>query len=87
MSEFLILLGSIFCLFGSIGVYRFNSLLPKLHAASISSSLGLPIMLIGAAISLGTYTGGLKAVTGIIFLFVTGPIVGHLLGRVGRNRG
>ncbi|GEM_PF-5360646 len=86
MSSFLVLIGSVCCLIGSIGVYRFKGLLPKVHAASISSSLGLPLMLIAAGIHLETYSALLKAASVIVLLYLSAPVVGHLLGLVGRDR-
>ena len=86
MSSFLIVLGAACCLIGSIGVYRLNGLLPKVHAASISSSLGLPLMLIAAGIHLGDLSAFLKAGSVIVLLYLSAPVVGHLLGLIGRDR-
>lgn len=86
MSSFLLLLGATCCLIGSVGVYRFKGLLPKVHAASISSSLGLPLMLLGASLHLGTVTAFFKAASIIVLLYLSAPVVGHLLGLIGRDR-
>jgi multisubunit Na+/H+ antiporter MnhG subunit len=47
----------------------------------VIDTLGVPLILLGAAVQAGfTLTAG-KLVLGIVFLFGTSPLVGHLLGQ------
>ena len=52
MGELLALIGSIFVLLAAIGVVRFDDVLARMHALSKASTLGVLLMLLGAAVEL-----------------------------------
>jgi multicomponent Na+:H+ antiporter subunit G len=75
------LLGAALVFIAALGVVRLPDLYTRMHAASKASSLGLSLLLLAAAIAHPEPVLWLKAVLGILFLFLTAPVAAHLLGR------
>lgn len=77
----LMLIGVLFLAVAAVGFARFPDVFSRLHVTGVIDTLGVPLILLGAAVQAGfTLTAG-KLVLGIIFLFGTSPLVGHLLGQ------
>lgn len=78
-----LLLGTFFIVVTAIGLIRFPDAYTRAHAASKSATLGVMFILIGVFIHFwsveGTYNP--RILLGIIFLFITGPVGGHLMAR------
>lgn len=76
-------LGTFFIIVTAIGLVRFPDVYTRAHAASKSATLGIMFILIGAFIYFwakdGTYNP--RLLLGILFLFITGPVGGHLMAR------
>lgn len=76
-------LGTFFIVVTAIGLIRFPDAYTRAHAASKSATLGVMFILIGVFIYLwyetGTYNP--RLLLGIAFLFITGPVGGHLMAR------
>ena len=53
LSWVLILSGSFFVVVGAVGIYRFPDFWARLHAASISDSAGVILLLLGMALQAG----------------------------------
>ena len=53
LSWVLILSGSFFAVVGAVGIYRFPDFWARLHAASISDSAGVILLLLGMALQAG----------------------------------
>ena len=77
LSWVLISAGSFFVLVGAIGVYRFPDFLTRLHAASVSESAGVILMLSGMIIQAGWGLIAVKLLIIGVFLFITGPTSTH----------
>ncbi len=77
----LLIIGAVFSLVAAWGVVNFPSPIARMHAATKSASLGLALLSLGAGIAARSW--GLIGVASLVtvFLFVTAPISGHLLGR------
>lgn len=75
------LLGAILSVLAAWGVLNFPSALSRMHAATKSASLGLALIAFGAG--LGSESPGLIGISVLmaVFLFMTAPISGHMLGR------
>jgi multicomponent Na+:H+ antiporter subunit G len=73
--------GTVLSVLAAWGILNFPSPISRLHAATKPASLGLALLALGAGVAAGSW--GLIGVAGLItvFLFVTTPISGHLLGR------
>ncbi len=77
LSWVLISAGSFFVLVGAIGVYRFSDFWTRLHAASVSESAGVILMLSGMIIQAGWGLIAVKLLIIGVFLFITGPTSTH----------
>lgn len=78
-----LVLGAAICLIASVGVLRLPDFFMRLHAATKAGVVGTGLVLIGVGFaepSLGMWT---KIALAIVFLLMTTPVAGHLLGRAG----
>ena len=73
----LILSGSFFVVVGAFGTYRFPDFWSRLHAASITDSAGVILLLIGMGIYSGLTLITFKLFVIGLFLFITGPTSTH----------
>ncbi|MFD1606279.1 Na+/H+ antiporter subunit G [Oceanobacillus luteolus] len=80
---FLIFIGSLFALVSAVGLIRFPDVYTRSHAATKSSTLGVLMTLTGALIYIVVSQGyfSVRLVLGIIFVFLTAPVSGHLVTR------
>ena len=77
VSWVLILSGSFFAIIGAVGIYRFPDFWARLHAASISDSAGVILLLLGMALQAGLTLVTVKLLLIGVFLFITGPTTTH----------
>lgn len=75
----LLLAGSFFCLVGGIGTLRFPDFYTRMHAASLTDTLGATLMLFGLMIIAGPTLITVKLVMIGVFLLVTSPTSSHAL--------
>ncbi|MDQ0339578.1 multicomponent Na+:H+ antiporter subunit G [Caldalkalibacillus uzonensis] len=79
----LLLLGAVLSLLSAIGMIRLPDVYTRSHAATKSSTLGVLCILTGAFLYFwwvkGIFSAGL--LLGIVFVFVTAPVAGHLICR------
>jgi multicomponent Na+:H+ antiporter subunit G len=73
--------GAFLMLITGIGLLRMPDVFMRMHAAAKSASLGVAMLLLGAALVFGEPGVTTKAVVTIVFIFLTAPVAGHLLGR------
>lgn len=73
----LILSGGAFCAIGALGMLRLPDFWARLHAASVSESAGMLLLLAGMALQAGFSLIAVKLVLIGIFLFITGPTATH----------
>jgi multicomponent Na+:H+ antiporter subunit G len=78
-----VLLGSLLSLVTTIGLLRLPDVYCRSHAASKSATLGVLFILIAALLYFWITDGYFSArlVLGIIFVFITAPVAGHLITR------
>ncbi len=78
-----IFVGTIFVIVTAIGLFRLPDVYSRAHAASKSATLGVMCILIGVFLHFwlneGTFNS--RILLGILFLFITGPVGGHMMGR------
>ncbi|WP_236838809.1 Na+/H+ antiporter subunit G [Caldalkalibacillus salinus] len=80
---FLIITGSLFSLISAIGLIRLPDIYTRSHAATKSSTLGIICVLTGSFIFFvidQSYVSA-RLILGIIFVFLTAPVAGHLICR------
>ena len=80
IAQAMVLAGAVLILLAAIGVVRFDDVLTRMHALTKASTLGLLLVLIGAALYLrnpNDYTS-LALAAGLQLL--TSPVSAHLIG-------
>ena len=81
-SAVLVLGGSLLALTAALGVVRFPDTLSRMHSATKPQSLGLLLVLGGAAIRLrGNVDVGMIVLTGL-FTLITAPVVANRVGQL-----
>lgn len=73
--------GASFMLLAGVGVLRMPDLFLRISATAKAGTLGAGLILLGASIyfnDFGIYT---RAVATIVFLLLTAPVAGHMIGR------
>ena len=81
MGELLALIGSIFVLLAAIGVVRFDDVLARMHALSKASTLGVLLMLAGAAVALHDPNDITSVVLAGLCQLLTSPPASNMLSR------
>ncbi|MGM8211545.1 Na+/H+ antiporter subunit G [Virgibacillus sp. W0430] len=79
----LILIGSIISVISAIGIIRFPDAYTRAHAATKTTTLAVLITLVGAFLYFWfdeAYVS-VRLLLGIIFVFITAPVSGHLILR------
>lgn len=78
-----IVIGLIFTLVTMIGILRLPDVYTRAHAASKSATLGVLSILLGVFFHFWFNEGhfSISLLLGFVFLFITSPIGGHLMGR------
>lgn len=89
IAVFLIFFASIMSVISAIGVLRMPDVYTRSHAATKSSTLAVLLSLIGAFIYLIAATNyvSVRLLLGIIFVFLTAPVAGHLITRAAYRSG
>lgn len=79
----LILIGSIVSVISAFGMIRLPDVYTRSHAATKSSTLSVLTCLLGAFIYFWVHDGfvSVRLILGILFVFVTAPVAGHLICR------
>lgn len=83
IGAFLIMIGSIISLISALGIIRFPDVYTRAHAATKSTTLGVLLSLVGAFIYIWMTEGyiSVRLILGIVFVFITAPVSGHLIIR------
>jgi len=79
----LIIIGAVFTLVGSIGLYKLPDFYMRLHGPTKASTLGVGAILIASVIYFSTKQGALSLheILVTLFLFITAPIGAHLMAK------
>ena len=77
LSWILILSGGAFTLIGAIGTLRFPDFWSRLHAASVSESAGMILLVLGMCLQAGFTRITVKLLLIGAFIFITGPTSTH----------
>ena len=79
----LILLSSIISVISALGMIRLPDVYTRSHAATKSSTLSVLTCLLGAFIYFWIHDGyvSIRLILGIVFVFITAPVAGHLVVR------
>ena len=83
----LILLGSFFTLVGAFGLVRMPEVFTRMHAASVTDTLGVGFLILGMCLQAGLGLVTLKLVLLLALFFFTGPVVTHALAQACLHEG
>jgi multicomponent Na+:H+ antiporter subunit G len=81
IGQLVALLGSLFVLLAAVGVVRFDDVLARMHALAKASTLGVLLMLFGAAVSLDHPNDVTSLVLAGLLQILTSPPASNLLSR------
>lgn len=77
-----LLTGLVIFVFEIIGVFRFQYVLNRMHAAAMGDTLGIGFSLLGLIIMNGLNFTSLKMFLVILFLWFSSPVSSHLIARL-----
>src|SRR3972149_1717505 len=78
---FIIAIGVLFDVFGTIGLVRLPDVYNRLQAATKCVTLGTCMILIGILVDVGFTAMGVKAAVCAVFILLTSPVAAHALSR------
>ena len=83
ITGFFLIVGAMFLLIGSIGLFRLPDFYMRLHGPTKASTLGIGAILMASIIFFSLKGGGvsIKEFLIILFLFLTAPITAHMLAK------
>jgi multicomponent Na+:H+ antiporter subunit G len=81
LSWLLILLGSFFTIVGGLGLVRMPEFFTRMHAASVTDSLGAGFLLLGLMLQAGFSLVTMKLLFILALIFFLGPVVTHALAQ------
>ncbi len=85
----IILAGALLGVLSAFGLIRLPDVYLRSHAATKSATLGVLLILTGAFLYFAFYLDHISAklLLGIVFVFITGPVAGHLNARAAYRSG
>jgi multicomponent Na+:H+ antiporter subunit G len=87
LSGISLLIGSLFCLVGAIGLLRMPDFYTRIHAASVTETAGAGFILLGLMLQAGfTLVAAKLLMIGLLMLFAN-PTASHALARAALIRG
>ena len=81
IAELIVLGGAVLILLAGIGVVRFDDALARMHALTKATTLGLLLVLLGAAIDLHDPNDVTSLILAAVLQVLTSPVSAHLIGR------
>lgn len=83
----MIIAGSGFVVIGAVGLVRMPDLFTRMHAASVTDTLGVGLLLGGLMLQAGPTLVALKLAFLLALFFFTGPVVSHALAQAALHEG
>ncbi|MCA1974352.1 MAG: monovalent cation/H(+) antiporter subunit G [Caenispirillum sp.] len=82
-----LLAGGFFCAVGALGLLRMPDFYTRMHAASVTDTLGAGLILLGLMLQAGPTLVAVKLVMVGLLLFFTAPVAAHALTKAALMRG
>ncbi len=79
LSWLLLTTGGVFVFIGGLGALRMPDLYTRMHAASITDSIGPILIIVGIMLQSGLALASVKLVAILLFLLLTGPTASNAL--------
>lgn len=86
-SSISLLIGGLFCLVGGIGLLRMPDFFTRMHAASVTETLGVGLVLFGLLLQAGWTLIAVKLLMVGLLVFFVSPTASHALARAALVRG
>ena len=83
----LILLGSFFTIVGALGLVRMPEVFTRMHAASVTDTLGVGFLIFGMTLQAGLSLVTLKLLFLVLLFVFTVPVVTHALAQACLHEG
>lgn len=80
-------IGAVLAIIGSVGVLRFPDFYTRLHAASVTDTGAVTVMLLGMALLAPHWLVLFKLGVVWVFLFLTGPTASHAIANAAHTAG
>ena len=87
LSWVLLLSGGFFVVVGSLGLVRMPDFFTRVHAASITDTLGAGLIVGGLLLQSPHWLGAVKLILVLVFLVLTGPTATHALAKAALHAG
>ena len=87
LSALLLAAGSLFCMIGALGLLRMPDFFTRMHAASVTDTLGAGLILLGLMVQAGLTLITVKLIAIGVLIFFTSPAATHALARAALDRG
>ncbi|MBU1565233.1 MAG: monovalent cation/H(+) antiporter subunit G [Proteobacteria bacterium] len=87
ISWILLLAGSFFCFTGGVGLLRFPDFFSRIHAASLTDTLGAGLILIGLMFQAGWGLVLPKLILILLFSAITGTTASHAMAKAALKSG
>ncbi len=79
--------GGLFCIVGGLGLLRMPDFFTRMHAASVTETLGAGLILTGLMLQSGWSLVSAKLLIVGLLIFFTGPTATHALAKAALSRG
>lgn len=79
--------GGVFCIIGAAGLIRMPEFFTRIHAASVTDTLGAGLILVGLVLQAGFTLVAVKLAMIGLLIFFTSPTSTHALAKAGLARG
>lgn len=83
----LLVTGSFFCLTGGIGLLRFPDFFSRIHAASLTDTLGALLILVGLMLQAGWTMALPKLILILLFSLLAGTTASHAMAKAALKSG
>ena len=87
VSWLFLLSGSFFCLTGAVGLLRFPEFFSRIHAASLTDTLGASLILIGLMFQAGWSMALPKLILILVFSLLAGTTASHAMAKAALKSG
>lgn len=87
LATVLVLSGTALAVLAAVGLQRFPDVFARMHAATKPATLGLLLVLLGAALRMQTPSDIAKLILVGVLMFVTAPVAAHMISRAAYRSG
>jgi multicomponent Na+:H+ antiporter subunit G len=77
----LVLVGGGFAIIAAVGLLRLEDVFMRMHASTKAGTLGVGLVMLGAALGFDTGWAAARAFGAVLFVLLTAPVAAHMIGR------